>query len=55
LIFSLSTKPRKGETPVDLMTLGNAAAHCVARSIARGVYLATPAENDLLKAWSEYT
>ena len=53
LIFSLSTKPRADEPPANLMTLGNAAAHCVARSIARAVYHATPAKNDLLTTWSE--
>jgi D-aminopeptidase len=55
LIFALSTNPRRSEPPADLMTLGNAAAHCLARSIARAVYHATPAENDLLKTWSEDT
>ena len=53
LIFALSTNPRKGEPPADLMTLGNAAAHCIARAIARAVYHATPAENDLLPTWSK--
>lgn len=55
LIFALSTNSRSGEPAPDLMTLGNAAAHCIARSIARAVYHATPAEHDLLKTWSEDT
>ncbi len=55
LIFALSTTPRTSEPAADLMTLGNAAAHCIARSIARAVYHATPAENDLLNTWSEET
>ena len=55
LIFALSTNPRTSEPAVDLMELGNAAAHCIARSIARAVYHATPAENDILKTWSEDT
>lgn len=55
LIFALSTSPRTSEPPADLMTLGNAGAHCIARAIARAVYHATPAENDLLPTWSEDT
>ncbi|WGI21096.1 P1 family peptidase [Amylibacter sp. IMCC11727] len=55
LIFALSTNPRNGEPPADLMTLGNAAAHCIARSIARAVYHATPADNDLLSTWAQDT
>jgi D-aminopeptidase len=52
LIFALST----GARPVaeaDLLEIGSAAAFCVARAIARGVFLATPAPGDLLPAWRQ--
>ncbi len=55
LIFALSTNPRTSEKPADLTTLGNAAAHCLSRAIARAVYHATPAKNDLLPTWSQKT
>jgi D-aminopeptidase len=49
LVFALSTAAR----PVGNLTLiGHAAALCIARAIARGVYHATPAEGDLLPCWS---
>lgn len=51
LVFALST----GTRPVDEMALpliGSAAAHCLARAIARGVHAATPAPGDLLPCWS---
>jgi D-aminopeptidase len=49
LVFALSTRARPG--PADTYTLGMAAAHCLARAIARAVYHATPAPDDLLPCW----
>lgn len=50
LIFAAST----GAVPCDdLLWLGHAAATCVARASARGVYLATPAPNDLMPTWRQ--
>ncbi|WP_099824809.1 P1 family peptidase [Oceaniglobus indicus] len=50
IVFALST----GALPVqdaDLPGIGAAAAHCVARSIARGVFLATAEAGDILPTW----
>ncbi len=54
LVFALST----GRVPVkdpayDLIEIGAAAASCMARAIARGVYEATPAPGDRLPTWRE--
>ncbi|WP_377511491.1 P1 family peptidase [Octadecabacter sp. R77987] len=53
LVFAASTgaKPLANE-PLDTLALGHAAATCLARAIARGVYHATPAENDPLPTWA---
>ncbi len=49
LVFALST----GSGPVgDPMLIGHAASLCLARAIARGVYAATPAPDDLIPCWS---
>ncbi|MDE9449866.1 P1 family peptidase [Aliiroseovarius sp. Z3] len=37
----------------DALRLGHAAATCLARAIARGVYAATPAKHDTLPTWAE--
>jgi L-aminopeptidase/D-esterase-like protein len=37
----------------DFIDLGAVAASTMARAIARGVHDATPAENDLMRSWSE--
>ncbi|MBB5721204.1 D-aminopeptidase [Loktanella ponticola] len=53
LVFALSTGD--ATAPVDdaaLLAIGHAAAVCLSRAIARGIYHATPAENDLLPCWS---
>jgi D-aminopeptidase len=50
LVFALST--REGPA-VDPWLLGTAAAHCLARAIARAVFHAAPAPGDLLPCWSE--
>ena len=52
LIFGLSTGD--ANTPVDdnaLLEIGHAAAVCLTRAIARGVYHATPAPGDILPCW----
>ena len=50
LVFALSTGTGpKGDT----MLIGHAASLCLARAIARAVYAATPAANDLIPCWSE--
>ena len=49
LVFALST----GSGPAgDPMLIGHAASLCLARAIARGVYAATPAPDDLIPCWS---
>lgn len=50
LVFALATGARPA--PADPSMLGLAAAHCLARAIARAVYLATPAPGDRLPCWS---
>lgn len=49
LVFAASTA-RRGAGNV--MLIGHAAALCLSRAIARGVYAATPAPGDLLDCWS---
>lgn len=54
LVFSLATGARPLEAgEQDMILLGHAAAHCLARAIARGVHAATPAEGDILPTWHE--
>lgn len=50
LVFACATGKRAPQDE-DLMLLGHAAATCVARSIARAVFLATAAEGDRLPTW----
>ncbi len=54
LVFSVSTGARDMADPqIEPMLIGHAAATCLARAIARGVYLAMPAPDDLLPTWSQ--
>ena len=54
LVFAAATGARALADPVaDQFALGHAAACCLARAIARAVYLAQPEPGDLLPAWSE--
>ncbi|WP_299606262.1 P1 family peptidase [uncultured Tateyamaria sp.] len=53
LVFSVSTSARPMTTPRDLALIGHAAALCLSRAIARGVYAATPASGDLLPTWGQ--
>lgn len=51
LVFSVSTGAKPLATPSDLGLISHAAALCLSRAIARGVYAATSAPNDLLPTW----
>jgi L-aminopeptidase/D-esterase-like protein len=54
LVFALSTGQRKPENGLDdMVQLGAAAASCLARAIARGIYHATPAADDTLPTWRQ--
>ncbi|QTN36893.1 P1 family peptidase [Cognatishimia activa] len=53
LVFGVSTNARPIQDPLaDPILLGHAAATCLARAIARGVYAATSSEGDLLPSYS---
>ena len=53
LVFGVSTGAQAIQNPAqDAMLAGHAAALCLSRAIARAVYSATPAPNDLLPCWS---
>ncbi len=54
LVFAAATGEKPLSDPLaDPYRLGHAAACCLARAIARAVYLAQPAPGDLLPSWSE--
>jgi len=54
LIFALTMAERPLRDPVrDPIHIGHAAALCVARAMARAIYLATPAPGDLFPTWRE--
>ncbi|MGJ5617778.1 P1 family peptidase [Sulfitobacter sp. MF3-043] len=48
LVFALATG---GKPQADVSLIGHAASLCLARAIARAVYAATPAPDDLLPSW----
>jgi len=50
LVFAVATGARPASDPV---LLGHAAATCLSRAIARGVYLATEASADILPTWQQ--
>lgn len=50
LVFAAATGAR-AVSDIDLLEIGAAAAHCLARAIARAVFLATPAPGDILPVW----
>lgn len=53
LVFAAATGKQPLNDPVsDLLEIGAAAALCLSRAIARGVYAATPESGDLLPCWS---
>ncbi|MBO6758948.1 MAG: P1 family peptidase [Roseibium sp.] len=54
LVFALSTgrvRPERGLE--DMVQIGAAAASCLARAIARGIYHASPAEGDPVPTWRQ--
>ncbi|WP_085307731.1 P1 family peptidase [Planktotalea arctica] len=52
LIFSTTTGAKELAAPdLELAMIGHAASLCVARAIARAIYEATPAPNDMLPTW----
>jgi L-aminopeptidase/D-esterase-like protein len=51
IVFSIATG--HANAAPDIVELGSAAAVCVARAVARGVYEATPAPGDLLPTWRQ--
>ncbi|MEP3045803.1 MAG: P1 family peptidase [Roseibium sp.] len=54
LVFALSTGQKTMENGLeDMVQLGAAAASCLARAIARGIYNATPAADDPVQTWQE--
>lgn len=53
LIFAVSTGARPGASPLDELQLGQAAAVCLARAIARGVHAARPQPGNPLPCWCE--
>ncbi|MEL6519472.1 MAG: P1 family peptidase [Pseudomonadota bacterium] len=54
LVFACSTGARPLQDLVrDQMRLGHAAATCLSRAIARGVYAATTAPGDLVPTWTD--
>lgn len=54
LVFSVSTGARPIETPVlNVLQLGHAAAVCLSRAMARAIYSASAADNDVVPTWRE--
>ena len=54
LVFAVSTGRKKIKiNPNDIYNIGNAAAICLSRAIARGVYEAKSEKNDLLPTWQD--
>lgn len=54
LIFAISTGAKGLANPaIDPLMLGHAAANCLSRAIARGVYRATAAINDTKPTWQD--
>ncbi|MCA8882200.1 MAG: P1 family peptidase [Rhodobacteraceae bacterium] len=54
LVFAAATgaQPLPGDPTATLLTLGHAAALCLARAVARGVYHATPQPGDPMPCWT---
>ncbi len=54
LVFAAATGAKKLTDPLsDTLQIGHAAAVCLSRAIARGVYHARPADNDRLPCWTD--
>ncbi|WP_170430904.1 P1 family peptidase [Ruegeria arenilitoris] len=52
LVFGVSTGARPVAAETELGLIGHAASVCLARAIARAIYLATPEVGDILPCWS---
>ena len=53
LVFAAATGMREVDPVLGVYQIGHAAAVCLARAIARGVFLARPVAGDLQRAWVE--
>ena len=53
LIFGVSTGAGATVDVAEQLALGHAASICMARAIARGVYSAMPAKDDVLPTWRQ--
>jgi D-aminopeptidase len=54
IVFAVSTGAKPIADPIiDVMHLGHAAAICLARAIARAIYLARPAPGDPVPTWTD--
>ncbi len=54
IVFAVSTGARPVADPIiDVIHLGHAVAVCLARAIARAIYLASPAPADIVPTWHE--
>jgi L-aminopeptidase/D-esterase-like protein len=54
LVFSVATGDKPILDPIlDVIHLGHAAAVCLARAMARAIYLATPAPGDIVPTWQQ--
>ncbi|MDO8359061.1 MAG: P1 family peptidase [Devosia sp.] len=54
IVFAVSTGAKPVADPIfDVMHIGHAAATCLARAIARAIYLATPAPGDIVPTWRQ--
>jgi D-aminopeptidase len=53
LVFGVSTGSGDSVDQTQFRDIAAAAAVCLSRAIARGVYAATPAKNDLLPTYQE--
>lgn len=54
LVFSVATAQKPITDPIlNVIHLGHAAAICLSRAMARAIYLASPAPNDIVPTWQE--
>ena len=51
LVFAVSTGVKAASGPAELLDIGHAAATCLTRAIARGVYLAEAHPGDIYPSW----
>ena len=53
LVFAVATGGSSAKTAPDLRLIGAAAAHCLSRAIARGIFAATPSPGDILSTFCD--